>query len=141
MEPRFIFLPVILQVLLTLYGFILLKAVKGAALARGEVDLERRGVHGDAWPDQVVTVNNHITNQFQVPVLFYVLISALWALGAVDMAAHIVAWLFVVARLGHAYVHLGTNHVPARLKFFSASVVAVFVLAALVARAVVLPPV
>ena len=40
----------------------------------------------------------------------------------------VVAWLFVVARCIHAYVHVTTNYVPARLRAFIVSIVLLLVL-------------
>jgi hypothetical protein len=113
-----ILLPVLVQVLLTMVVYVLLNVAKAAALRRGEVDLARRGLHDDAWPDSVTKINNNIRNQFEVPVLFYVLSFMLLALNAVTMPALAAAWLFSASRIVHACVHIGPNHVPTRRKVF-----------------------
>jgi hypothetical protein len=113
-----ILLPVLVQVMLTMVVYVLLNVAKARALRRGEVDLGRRGLHDDAWPDSVSKINNNIRNQFEVPVLFYVLSFALLALNAVTTPAIVAAWLFALSRIVHAYVHIGPNHVPTRRKVF-----------------------
>lgn len=118
MENNLIFAPVIVQVALTLWLYIALAIAKSRAVKRGEVNEERRALHDDAWPDSVLQINNNIRNQFEVPVLFYVLIGILWGIDAVNMYIHIAAWIFVISRIIHMAVHTGSNYVPLRRKVF-----------------------
>lgn len=119
MTRDLIFGPVLVQVLLTLATYVLLIKAKIRAMKAGEVDMARRALHDDAWPESVMKINNNIRNQFEVPVLFYVLAFALWALDAVHWAALAAAWLFAVSRIVHAWVHIGTNYVPNRRRVFT----------------------
>lgn len=114
-----IFLPLLLQVSLTILIYALLLMAKSRAVKQGKVDPERRALHDDAWPESVQKINNNIRNQFEVPALFYVLVLVLYQLGAAGMAAQILAWLFVGSRMVHAFVHTGSNHVPVRRRVFS----------------------
>lgn len=118
MDPHLIFYPIVIQISLTICLFGLLAVRKGGALRSGQVDESRRALFDDAWPDNVVAVNNCIRNQFEAPVLFYVLSMLLYALNAVSAAVLVVAWLFVLSRVAHAVVHTGSNYVPARRRFF-----------------------
>lgn len=120
MDNNYIFVPVIIQVALTLWLYIYLAIAKSRAVKLGEVDEARRALHDDAWPDSVLQINNCIRNQFEVPLLFYVLIGVLWAAGGVNMGIHAAAWLFVLSRIGHALIHTGSNYVPLRRKYFMA---------------------
>lgn len=113
-SPSLFFLPLLVQVLLTVVVFISLAVAKKRAVKRGQVDAQRRALHADAWPDNVQKINNNIRNQFEVPVLFYVLMIVLFELGAIGWLAQLLAWLFVLSRVVHAYVHTGSNYVPAR---------------------------
>ena len=118
MSSRMILLPLVAQVLLTVAVYLRLNVAKRAAVRRGEVDEARRALDEDAWPDSVRKINNNIRNQFEVPVLFYVLVLTLVALNAAGTAAIVCAWLFVLSRIAHAYVHTGSNYVPLRRKVF-----------------------
>ena len=129
MTSRLILFPLIVQVLLTIAVYLRLNFAKRAAARRGEVDEARRALDEDAWPDSVRKINNNIRNQFEVPVLFYVLVLTLVALNAVSIAAIVCAWLFVLSRIVHAYVHTGSNYVPLRRKAFMAGCAMVMVLA------------
>ena len=62
MNPSQAFFPVIAQIALVLALYILLGKRKGKAASEGRVDESRRGLHNDAWPDEVIQVNNCIRN-------------------------------------------------------------------------------
>ncbi len=118
MENNYIFIPVIIQVALTLWLYIYLAIVKIRAVKLGQVNEERRALHDDAWPNSVIQVNNCIRNQFEVPILFYVLTIILWSIGAISIYVHALAWIFVLSRIVHAIVHTGSNYVPLRRRVF-----------------------
>ena len=118
-SSNYIFLPLLLQVLLTLALYIYLAIAKSRSVKQGTVDLERRALHSDAWPDSVQQINNSIRNQFEIPVLFYVLVIVLYLLQSVGVLTLVLAWLFALSRLLHAYIHIGSNHVPYRRPVFT----------------------
>lgn len=119
MNRNAIFLPVLVQILLTITVFIALGIAKSKAVKLGQVNLDKRALHSDAWPDFVLKISNNIHNQFETPVLFYVLALMLWAMNAIDIYALIFAWGFVLTRIIHVYVHTGSNLVPVRRKVFT----------------------
>lgn len=118
MQDSFVFLPVVVQVLLTIYLFARLAIARAQATKQGLVNEERRALYDDAWPDNVVQINNCIRNQFESPVLFYVLVISLWLTNGINAFVHIFAWVFVLSRIVHASIHTGTNVVPVRRKVF-----------------------
>lgn len=119
MNRNIIFGPLLVQVALTLAIYVRLIQVKIRAMKAGQVDMTRRALHEDAWPESVLQINNNIRNQFEVPVLFYVVAIALWALEAVNAFTLAAAWLFVASRIVHAAIHLGSNYVPNRRRAFT----------------------
>ena len=119
MKGDLIFWPVVVMVLLTLLIYVRLIKVKIRELKAGRVDMARRGIHEDAWGESVMLINNNIRNQFELPVLFYVVCLVLWALEAVGILALVAAWLFVLSRIAHAWVHLTSNDIPNRRRFFT----------------------
>jgi hypothetical protein len=133
MNRDLIFLPILVQVLLTLATYVLLIKTKIRAMKAGEVDMARRALHDDAWPESVMKINNNIRNQFEVPVLFYVLAFMLWALEAVNTLTLAAAWLFAISRIAHAWIHIGSNYVPNRRRVFTVGWWIVLALALLVA--------
>jgi hypothetical protein len=129
MNSRLILYPVVVQILLTIAVYLKLNAAKRKAVRDGAVDEARRALDEDAWPDSVRKVNNNVRNQFEAPVLFYVLALMLFALNAVGAVALTLAWLFAASRIVHAYVHTGTNYVPARRNAFMIGCAAIAALA------------
>ncbi|HSN81959.1 MAG TPA: MAPEG family protein [Polyangiales bacterium] len=130
--------PLVAHVLLVLWLFIRLGQVKDRARASGLIDPTVTALDNDAWPEDVRKVANNMRNQFQVPVLFYVLVLVLFARGSVDLWALGLAWLFVASRFVHTYIHIGANYVPNRTRVFKLSVACVIGLTALVIRALLL---
>jgi hypothetical protein len=127
-------LPVLAQVLLTVAMYFVLAVAKSRAVKAGRVDLGRRALHDDAWPESVMKINNNIRNQFELPVLFYVLALMLWQLGDVDRLTLALAWLFVASRIVHAWIHTRSNYVPARRRVFTFGVMMVLAMAAVALR-------
>lgn len=136
MRNNMILLPALLQVLLTIAIYGALAVAKTRAVKRGLVDMSRRALHDDAWPESVMKINNNIRNQFEVPVLFYVLTIMLWQLNQTGVLAQSLAWLFVASRIVHACIHTGSNFVPARRRVFMFGCVVVLAMAGIAARAV-----
>ena len=128
MSPNLILFPVLLQIVLTLAVYFALTHAKQRAVADGAVDQSRRALHDDAWPDYVQKINNNLRNQFESPLLFYVLTLMLWGLGSVNAVSLGVAWLYVLTRILHAWVHTGSNYVPLRKRVFVVSIVLLVVL-------------
>ena len=131
MDSKLIFFPVIAQIILTFVLYVRLTIVKHRALENGEVDLGRRSLHGDAWPDSVLKVSNNLQNQFESPVLFYALCFMLWALDGVTITVMVLACFFVFLRALHAFVHTGSNIVNVRKNIFMASMVLLLILCGL----------
>lgn len=137
MDQALILWPLVAQVILVILLFIRLGQVKDRARAAGAIDLEVTALDNDAWPDYCRQVANNIRNQFQVPVLFFALVLALYAHGSADIYALVFAWIFVATRVLHSYIHIGSNFVPSRTRAFKLSLVCVVALTGLLIRALV----
>ncbi len=118
MKSTAIFWPMLMHILLTMVLYVMLAVKKAKAIKLGQVNRQHTALDNKAWPNAVLKVSNNIANQFEVPVLFYVLSMLLYLLNTVGMLELSLAWAFVLSRLVHAYVHVGSNHVPLRLKCF-----------------------
>lgn len=118
MNSHLILWPVVAQISLTLSMLIILGTRKTTAVKAGEVDRKQAALNNQVWPDEVVKVSNNIANQFELPVLFYVLCLVLYSINSVGVAAIVLAWLFTASRFAHAYVHIGSNYVPMRFRLF-----------------------
>lgn len=100
---------------------------KSADRKRGDVD-PRSAINNTAWSLPVVLTSNALANQFQLPVIFYVLCFILVSLDAVSVFVLSLCWLFAISRWAHAVVHVNSNHIPHRKKAFILSTLALLVL-------------
>lgn len=122
MEPipsHLIFWPLLLQVALTLGMYIKLAREKDKSLAAGTVDRKKAALNPEAWPESVIKVNNNIRNQFETPVIFYIVSLTLVSLQALSFITLLLAWFYVISRVVHAYIHTGTNNVKTRKQVFT----------------------
>ena len=133
MNSIHIFWPVLAQVFLTLTMLILLGVRKSKAVKAGDVNRKQAALNNRVWPEDVLKVSNNIANQFEVPVLFYVLCLVLYIINAAGVVAIVLAWMFALSRFAHAYVHIGSNYVPMRLRLFLVGCLVVITMLILVA--------
>jgi hypothetical protein len=119
MKAQLILWPVLAQILLVLLMYILLGYRKAKAVKTGGVNLKATALDNKAWPDAVLKVSNNIDNQFEIPVVFFVLCLLFHSIGQVDVLVLALSWAYVISRYVHAYVHVGSNYVPLRLRIFS----------------------
>lgn len=131
MNEQAILIPVFAQVALTFTLLFTLGPARVAAVKRGEVKLADIVLGQNAWPDRITQLSNSFNNQFQLPVLFYVLVALALVTAKVDILLIAGAWLFVASRAVHAAVHVTTNRIGNR---FNSYVVGVAVLAAMWVR-------
>ena len=119
MSIQFVLLPLFVQVILTLAVLYMLagrrfSAVRSNAL-RGSVALREPN-----WPERARQAEYNYQNQFELPVLFYVLtILAIYTRHA-DLIFVLLSWVFVVLRIFHAGVHLAHNRLEQRGPLFIA---------------------
>ncbi len=84
-------------------------------------------MQGEA-PELVIRTARAFTNQFEVPVLFYLVTILSLFLMPNDALNFYLAWLFVFSRYVHAYIHLSYNHVIHRLLAFMLGLVSVMLM-------------
>lgn len=88
-------------------------------VTKGEVRIDDIALERKAWPKREWQASNAFDNQFQLPVLFYVGAGLALYFGPTLVEA-VLAWLFVVSRYGHAFVHISDNHVIRRFAAYLA---------------------
>ena len=70
------------------------------------------------WPPHVLQIVNAAHNQLELPLLFYVLTILSIMTRHADILFVVLSWIFVLSRLGHAYIHVTSNRVPRRGAIF-----------------------
>ena len=109
-------------VLLVRLGTLRVPLVRSRVVKPGDIALGQK-----AWPEAALKAGNAFDNQFQLPVLFYVLTALALVTRQADLLFVVLAWLFVVSRIVHAAIHSGGNHIVRRFQayFFGFVVLAV----------------
>jgi len=67
---------------------------------------------------RVLQAGRHFDNMFEVPTLFYAGCLAAMMVGADAQWSLVFAWGFVVTRVAHAWIHLGSNRIFPRMSAF-----------------------
>jgi hypothetical protein len=118
MNNDLIFLPVLAHILLIFMVYIYLGRVKTRAVKEGLVDRKEAALNPKAWPEYVVKVSNNLDNQFESPILFYMLSVIYYLTNNVNSILILIMGIYALSRYMHAYVHMTSNYVPYRYKFF-----------------------
>lgn len=121
--------PMFAMILLTfIIGLITLKT-RFASVKKGAVKPKYfKLMIGDNPPEFVQQTTRSFNNQFEVPILFYVVGTLYISLNINSDLALILAWAFVLFRYAHAYIHLSYNHIIHRLSAFWLAAICVFAL-------------
>lgn len=64
-------------------------------------------------------VNRNIANQFELPVLFHPVCLLLYITDADNIVTVVLAWLFVISRCAHSFVHVTSNRLRYRAPLFA----------------------
>ena len=123
-----VLLPVFVLVGLAFVLLLRMGSTRIASLRTGEVKMGDIALGERNWPKRALQLQNAFHNQFEMPVLFYVLVAFALITRKADMLFVVMAWMFVASRLVHAYIHTTSNRVMWR---FQAFVVGVMILAAM----------
>jgi hypothetical protein len=120
MSVQAVLAPVFVQVALTFAllfatGGARLRAIRSKEVRVGDIALGQR-----VWPAKVQQISNAYQNQFELPVLFYALVAFALITRQADMVFVLMAWVFVLTRLAHAFVHVTTNRIDRRFQIFVA---------------------
>ena len=120
--------PLFVQVLLTLALMLGMMVFRGRAVLRGETRLESIAMREPNWPRQAALFANCFGNQFELPVLLYVLTILSMMTRHADLVFVLLAWMFVALRVVQALIHVTTNDVRLRGSFYAAGAIVLLVM-------------
>jgi hypothetical protein len=113
-----VLLPLFVQVLLTFGLWFWMAWHRTRAIRRRTVHMRDIALREPNWPSQVLQVGNAAHNQLELPMLFYVLTILSIITRHADLIFVVLAWVFVLSRLAHAYVHTTSNDIRQRGPLF-----------------------
>jgi hypothetical protein len=65
---------------------------------------------------------DNLANLFETPVLFFAIVPLLMGTQQAGIAQVALAWIFVLLRVAHSWIHLSVRNVRARFQVFAASI-------------------
>ena len=120
MSIQAVLLPLFVEVALTLGLLLWLAVLRRDDFQSGAVQPSRIALREPNWPARTQQVAYCFSNQFELPVLFYVLTILEIITRHADLVFVVLAWIFVLTRLLHAYVHTTSNVVLRRGMIYGA---------------------
>jgi hypothetical protein len=127
MKPVGIFWPVIAQVFLTLVVAARMYVVRIGEIRARRVDPQSLATsRGAAAQLENVAAADNFRNLFELPVLFYAICPALYVTGHVTSLQLSLAWVFVLLRCVHSFIHVTYNRVMHRFRVYALGMVCLF---------------
>ena len=128
MSVQIILLPMFVQVVLTFLLLFWMVALRLQALSRGQVRPEAVALREANWPPRVIQIGNAFHNQLELPMLFYVVMLLGLVTQTLDLYIQVLAWMFVIARIVHAWIHVTKNQLEHRTPVFLISAIALLLM-------------
>ncbi|WP_045835394.1 MAPEG family protein [Hyphomicrobium sp. 99] len=121
-------LPVFVQVLLIFLLLGLMGRERLGSLASGEVKADDVLLTDANYTTRARQFGNCFRNQFEMPMLFFVLIAFILITRTGDILLLALAWAFVLLRFAHAYIHTTSNDLNWRFRAYGAGVIVLIVM-------------
>jgi hypothetical protein len=128
MSAEMILLPLFVEVILTFALLFWLGPLRARDFRSGQVGEEDINLRQPNWSKPALQVQYSFSNQFELPVLFYVLTILAYVTHHAGTLFVVLAWVFVIFRLLQAYVHVTNNKVMLRGAFFGVSAIALAIM-------------
>jgi len=115
--------PMLMQAALMIVVSFWLAWARVGSILRGKLDakeIARTGVWPRGW---IRNAGDNYSNQYEAPILFFVLCFILIQLESVTSLAVLGAWGFVGSRYVHALIHLTKNVIPLRFLAFLVGII------------------
>jgi hypothetical protein len=128
MSVQMVLLPVFVLIGMAFALLLAMATARTRSLRSGETRFEDIALREPNWSVRATQIANCFSNQFEVPVLLYVLIALALPLRHADLVIVVLSWVFVVTRFVHAGIFVTSNNVPQRGMAWFAGVVVLMVM-------------
>jgi hypothetical protein len=126
MTVQSVLLPVFVLVGLTFFLLLWMAGARRGALVGGQTHVRDIVLGQPNWPARATQIGNCFSNQFELPLLFYILIAIALPLRHADLVIVMLSWVFVVCRFAHAGIFVTSNDLKARSLAWFAGVLVLF---------------
>jgi hypothetical protein len=124
MTVQEILLPLFVEVVLTFVLLFALFPLRAHDFNCGVATDDNVALREANWSKRSLQVSYSFSNQFELPVLFYVLTILAYITHLAGLAFVILAWIFVIFRILQAVVHVTSNRIKVRGAFFAIAAIA-----------------
>jgi hypothetical protein len=114
MSVQMVLLPVFALIGLTFVLLLWMAGARRGALVGGETKIRDIALGQPNWPARATQIGNCFKNQFELPLLFYILIALALPLRHADLFIVLMSWVFVVTRFAHAGIFVTSNDLGRR---------------------------
>ena len=128
MPVQFVLLPLFAEVLLTFGVMFGMMYFRTSTLRSGETRFEDISLREPNWPRRATQFGYAFANQFELPVLFYVLTILVIITHHADLLFVLLAWIFVLMRVLQAVVHVTNNNVRMRGAYYGVGALILFIM-------------
>jgi hypothetical protein len=128
MAIQFVLLPLFVQVVMTFVLYLWMAYYRISLIRSGAIHPRDVALRQPNWPPHVLQVANAAHNQLEIPLLFYVLTILAIITRHADLLFVVLAWIFVLVRIAHAYIHVTSNQVSLRGPVFGTSLFVLIVM-------------
>jgi len=128
MSVQLVLPPLFVEVLLTFGVMFGMMYCRTSALQRGETRADDIALREPNWPVRANQFAYSFSNQFELPVLFYVLTILEIITRQADLLFVVLAWVFVAMRVMQALVHVTNNKVLVRGAFYGVGAIILVVM-------------
>ena len=126
MTIQMVLLPVFVLVGLTFALLLGMVGARRSALVGKETQIRDIALGEPNWPKRATQIGNCYRNQFELPMLFYVLIAIALPIRHADLVIVMLSWVFVVTRFVHAGVFVSSNDLGYRSGAWLSGVLVLF---------------
>ena len=114
--------PMFAMVVLTCVVLGVMFRTRVQSVVNGDVSISYyKTYQGGKEPDQAIQLSRHFANIFEAPTLFYIVcLVAMITLQSAPLF-QLLAWVYVLLRVAHAYIHIGRNKVMHRMRIYFSS--------------------
>ena len=101
MTIQMVLLPVFVQVALTFAMLFWMASARTRSVKAGETKIRDIALGQSAWPTGAQQISNNYASQFEIPLLFYMVVILALFTRTADLIFVVLSWLFVLARIAH----------------------------------------
>jgi hypothetical protein len=123
MTVQMILLPLFVEVILTFLLLFMLAPLRMRDFQAGVARPDNVSLREPNWSKRTLQFAYSYSNQFELPVLFYVLTILAYITHLADLIFVVLAWIFVLCRCLQAFVHVTSNQIRVRGAFFIVSAI------------------